>query len=175
MTTPWILLILLLVQGCSALAPRPLPAPVRDAGSRPPAPPHAARRTAPPEPQGGARVFAYQAPEQPEAAEETQLAFRAPAPSYQPAPAVKALVERAEVQRAAGDLAGAAATLERALRIDQRNPYLLNRLAQVRLEQGQFAQADSLAAKSSILAGDAPALKRDNQRIMAAARRASGR
>jgi Flp pilus assembly protein TadD len=102
-------------------------------------------------------------------------AYRAPAPSvYKPSQPVLALVDQAAAQRAAGDLTGAAATLERALRIEPRNAHLWNRLARIRLEQGRYGQANSLAAKSNALAGGAEALRRDNQSIVAAARRGSG-
>lgn len=72
------------------------------------------------------------------------------------------------------DYVGAAATLERALRIEPQQAYLWNRLAQVRLEQGYQAQAANLAARSNSLARDEPGLKQDNWRIIAAARRAAG-
>ncbi len=88
--------------------------------------------------------------------------------------AVLELVEEAEAQSTAGNFSGAAATLERALRIEPRNPHLWNRLAHVRLQQGRFEMAGDLAAKSSALAGDTPGLKRDNWLIIGQARRAAG-
>lgn len=89
-------------------------------------------------------------------------------------PAADALARQAEQQRQAGDYAGAAASLERSLRIAPREAYLWNRLARVRLEQGQSGQAGNLAARSNDLAGDAPTIKQDNWRIIAEARRRSG-
>ena len=88
--------------------------------------------------------------------------------------AVFDLVEEAETQSEAGNFSGAAATLERALGIEPRNPHLWNRLAHVRLQQGRFQMAGDLAAKSSALAGDNPGLNRDNWLIIAQARRAAG-
>jgi Tfp pilus assembly protein PilF len=73
-----------------------------------------------------------------------------------------------------GDYVGAAATLERALRIEPGEAYLWNRLARVRMEQGQYAQAGNLAARSNALAGDRPQLKQSNWSIIAAARRVGG-
>jgi len=147
----------LALQGCSITAERTAPAPVQDASrNRPAAPPKAA----PAAPKDEAEVYAYRAPAE---------------PVFKPGRPVLALVEKAESQRAAGDLNGAASTLERALRIEGRNAHLWNRLARVRLEQGDYAQAASLAAKSDALAGDAPGLRRDNARIMAAADRAGRR
>lgn len=97
----------------------------------------------------------------------------APAPSVRPyrsGPAAQALLDKARAQQASGDLDAAAATLERALRIERRNPRLWNRLAQVRLAQGRTAEAASFAAKSNALPGADAALRRDNQRILAKAR-----
>jgi tetratricopeptide (TPR) repeat protein len=86
-------------------------------------------------------------------------------------PAVVSLVARADDQMQAGDLGAAAASLERALRIDARNARLWSRLAAVRLEQGDFWQAAGLAAKSNSLAGDNPVLQAYNWRLIARARR----
>ena len=152
-------MLFLLLQGCSGMDRRERPAPVTGAGTaQPEKRPPPTRPAEPVEEQ--VEVYAYR---------EEQ------APAFAPNRPVQDLVERAEAQRAAGDLAGAAATLERALRIEPRNPHLLNRLARVRLQQGNYSQADSLASKSNALAGDAPALERDNLSIIAVAREAAGR
>jgi predicted Zn-dependent protease len=90
------------------------------------------------------------------------------------APAVEALAARAEQQRQTGDYGGAAATLERALRIEPQQAYLWNRLARVRLEQGQGSQASNLAARSNALAGNQSKLKQNNWDIIATIRRQSG-
>jgi predicted Zn-dependent protease len=89
-------------------------------------------------------------------------------------PAVSALAQRAEQQRQAGDAGGAAATLERALRIKPQEAYLWNRLARVRLEQGMSDSAAKLATRSNALTGDQPALKTNNWEIIATARRQAG-
>lgn len=80
----------------------------------------------------------------------------------------------AERQAQAKDYSAAAATLERALRIEPRNAYLWNRLARVRLEQGQYHLASNLADRSNALAGTAAQLKQDNWGIIATARRQTG-
>ena len=95
------------------------------------------------------------------------------APAGMP-PAVASLAERAEQQRQRGDAGGAAATLERALRIQPQEAYLWNRLARVRLEQGMSDSASKLATRSNALTGDQPALKRNNWEIIATARRQAG-
>lgn len=89
-------------------------------------------------------------------------------------PAVDALVQQAERQRQSSDYAGAAATLERALRLQSREGYLWNRLAHVRLEQGLATQAANLATRANDLSGDNDTLKRDNWRVIADARRRAG-
>lgn len=100
----------------------------------------------------------------------------APPPPSPPSlpPAADALVKQAEQQRQARDYVGAAATLERALGIQPREPYVWNRLARVRMEQRLYTQAGNLASRSNALAGDQVALKQDNWSMIAAARRAAG-
>jgi hypothetical protein len=112
----------------------------------------------------------------------------APSPAAPPAPEVAAaqstsggaarpadaLRIQADQQRQAGDYAGAAATLERALRIQPQDALLWNRLARVRMEQGLHSQAANLAAKSNVYAGDQAGLRQDNWSIIATARRQAG-
>lgn len=85
--------------------------------------------------------------------------------------AVASLVAKADTQQTAGDLVAAAATLERALRIDPGNASLWSQLAAVRLAQGQFWQAEGLAAKSNSLARNDYAIQSRNWRVIADARR----
>lgn len=100
---------------------------------------------------------------------------RREAPVQQPsAPAVLALLDRADQQYAARDMDAAAGSLERALRIEPRNPRLWHRLATVRLDQGQLDQAIQLAAKSNSLAGYDRGLQMRNWRLIASARYAKG-
>ncbi len=87
---------------------------------------------------------------------------------------VEGLLRESQRQQADGDLAGAVASIERALRIESRNAYLWNRLAHLRLEQGQSARAIELAAKSRSLAGADNKLKADNWRLSAKAWRKDG-
>jgi Tfp pilus assembly protein PilF len=79
-------------------------------------------------------------------------------------------MENARADVAAGRLATAAASLERALRIEPRNPRLWHELAQVRLRQGQFAQAASLAQRSNAWVGSDTALREANDRLIEQAR-----
>lgn len=83
-------------------------------------------------------------------------------------------METARADVAAGRLANAAAALERALRIEPRNPRLWQELARVRLKQGQYPQAESIAARSNSWAGSDNALRGENWRLIAQARDARG-
>lgn len=88
--------------------------------------------------------------------------------------AVTALMAEADRQLVSGDADSAAASLERALRIDARDARLWQRLAVVRLQQGKPAQAEAMAVRSNGLArGDREMLSR-NWRIIAEARRMAG-
>lgn len=113
-------------------------------------------------------------------APETPAAGHEPAPSpTPPAPrsdnsAVVALLETARRDTATGRLDAAAATLERALRIEPRNPALWHQLARVRLRQEQAGQAIQLATKSNALAGDNHSLRADNWRVIGEARTSQG-
>jgi Flp pilus assembly protein TadD len=101
----------------------------------------------------------------------------APPPERLPPPraettAVAGLMESARADTAAGRLPNAAATLERALRIEPRNARLWHDLAQVRFRQRDYAQAESLAARSNTLAANDAELRAANQRLIDDARAA---
>jgi tetratricopeptide (TPR) repeat protein len=107
----------------------------------------------------------------------------APAPVSEPAAkpaapsenvAVAGLMQNARNDVAAGRLSNAAATLERALRIEPRNPRLWRELALVRLKQGEYVQAESVAARSNSWAGTDNTLRAENWRLIAQAREARG-
>jgi Tfp pilus assembly protein PilF len=73
-------------------------------------------------------------------------------------PASSALVTQAHQQADSGDFGQAAATLERALRIEPDNPLVWIELGRVRLAQNNPAQADAMGRKALALAtGDASA------------------
>jgi Tfp pilus assembly protein PilF len=107
----------------------------------------------------------------------------APAPTPEPAAkpaaasenvAVAGLIQNARTDVAAGRLSNAAASIERALRIEPRNPRLWRELALVRLKQGEYAQAESVAARSNSWAGTDNTLRAENWRLIAQAREARG-
>ncbi len=83
---------------------------------------------------------------------------RPPPKQFKLSPATAALVAQAHKQATGGNYAPAAATLERALRIEPENPLLWIELGQIRLGEGNAAQADSLGHKALALAtGDVQA------------------
>ncbi|HEV2430989.1 MAG TPA: tetratricopeptide repeat protein [Burkholderiales bacterium] len=88
--------------------------------------------------------------------------------------AVAGLIETARADAASGNLAGAAASIERALRIEPRNARLWHELARMRLKQGEYAQAENVAARSNSWAGDDRALRAENWRLIAESRKARG-
>ncbi len=93
-----------------------------------------------------------------------------PAP---PPPAVVALMDRSDGQLDEGDHDAAAASLERALRLDPQNAELWHRLARVRFAQADWSAAETLAMRSIGL-DVAGSLRRDNWQLIAAARRQAG-
>ncbi|MBK8507855.1 MAG: tetratricopeptide repeat protein [Candidatus Competibacteraceae bacterium] len=88
--------------------------------------------------------------------------------------AVVALLESADKYVKSNQLDKAGAALERALRIEPRNAGIWYDLAQIRLHQGQYQQAESLASKSNNLAGGNRALQSRNWKLIGSARRAIG-
>jgi len=87
---------------------------------------------------------------------------------------VLALLEQAKTETSAGQLQAAGASLERALRIEPHNPVLWQNLAQIRLEQGEYRQAENLAAKSNAFARGNRRLRDENWRIIGQARSGLG-
>lgn len=84
--------------------------------------------------------------------------------------AVVALMDTARTDIANGKLDAAVAPLERALRIEPRNPLLWQELAKLRLQQGQYQQAEGMATRSNSWAGDNKTVRAENWRIIGEAR-----
>jgi Tetratricopeptide repeat len=178
--------LLLAVVGCSPAVRQGPPAPIIGAGgSRAPGPASPGNVEVTPlkapeiTPVEQTPVQTYQRPEpatpresaapaQSASGERETVAMATPPRSM--SKAVKTLLQQAELQRSSGDLTGAAATLERALRIEPESAYVWNRLAHVRAEQGQAGLAGELAAKSNAFAGSDETLKRDNDKLIARSR-----
>jgi predicted Zn-dependent protease len=90
-------------------------------------------------------------------------------------PAVIALLTEADGYAKAGRGEQAAASLERALRIEPKNALLWHRLAVIRLQQGQWEQAVTLARKSNTLSGSDHKLQSGNWEVIAKAYEALGK
>ena len=86
-------------------------------------------------------------------------------------PAILALVTEAEASSRSGDLESAVVTIERALRIDSRNPRLTYKLAALRLKQSKQRLAEDLAKKAALLSADDKALKKKSWLLISEARR----
>jgi len=141
-----IFLLVLLLSACSTAPPRTLP-PVIDGTQR--------------------------GSSQPDKADTVELPDRVQVPVPSPAPsggAVVALLDRADAYHQSGDIGNESATVERALRIDPNNGRLWNRLAAIRLDQGQARQAEQLALKSNALSRGDTRLQAQNWRLVAKAR-----
>lgn len=89
-------------------------------------------------------------------------------------PVVIALLDAADRQTQAGQLSAAAASLERALRIEPRNPETWYQLAVIRLRQNHLDQAEQLARKAEALAGGDHVARARSWRLIAAAREQAG-
>lgn len=87
---------------------------------------------------------------------------------------VLALLTSARQQEGQGDLNAASASLERAMRIAPREPQVLHQLAQVRLAQGDAAQAEQLAQRGLSYADGRPALQASLWQLIAQAREKQG-
>jgi len=122
-------------------------------------------------------------PSTPPAASETQESSlpSPPSPSeltpFEPieatvplSPAVGALVSAANQNSKAGDLDSAAASIERAIRIEPRNATLFYKLALLRLKQAKPRLAEDLAKKSALLASTDNTLKKHCWLLIAHAR-----
>ncbi|PSQ91768.1 MAG: hypothetical protein BRD57_03875 [Proteobacteria bacterium SW_6_67_9] len=88
--------------------------------------------------------------------------------------AVSLLWEQAQEARRAGRLDEAVDKLERAVRMAPEDAVIWSRLAELRLQQKDFAVAENLASKSNALAGDQRLLRYRNWLIVAEARRRRG-
>ena len=74
-----------------------------------------------------------------------------PGPASPPSPVTAALLSQSHAQRDAGDLAGAAATIERGLTIAPDDALLWIELAEVRAREGDVDLAEEMARKALTL------------------------
>lgn len=90
-------------------------------------------------------------------------------------PAVTELSESARTAENEGDLERASMLLERALRIEPRDPELLQHMAELKLDRGDWEQADSYASRSFDVGPRIGEICQRNWRTMAIARERLGR
>ncbi|HTT43935.1 MAG TPA: tetratricopeptide repeat protein [Steroidobacteraceae bacterium] len=152
------LLAALAVTSCTLTRPAPFPA------GPAPAPQPGTAQPAPAAP-------AHAAPEVPAAPEHPA----APPKQFHLSAASSALVSQAHTQASGGDYGQAAATLERALRIEPDNPLLWVELGRVRLGENNPAQADAMGHKALSLATGDGSAQASAWRLIADAARARGR
>ena len=84
-------------------------------------------------------------------------------------PAVIALLDDADLSLSQGNAEGAVSSIERALRLEPKNPWLWHRLAVLRLQQGQWRQAIALAEKSNSLSLRQPQVRKVNAEVISLA------
>lgn len=89
-------------------------------------------------------------------------------------PAVVSLLKQARSERAAQRPDQAQAALERAVRIEPRNPFIWQALAALHVEQQRSELAESTAQKSNSLARGNPYVEWENWRLIAEARTLRG-
>lgn len=141
-----------------------------------------------PPPSSAERETTEAEPAEPEAREDIETAAYTP-PQREPealqrdfprsagevsGPAVTSLYRKAEQRAEAGDHASATALLERALRIEPRNPFVWTALAEQHQAAGHHAQADNAASRANGFARGNPFLEARNWRVISAARRDRG-
>jgi tetratricopeptide (TPR) repeat protein len=149
-----------LLGGCSLFAPRPTqpsngsPSPQpQSSGSLPPSPAPPSAPPAQPVP-----------PSPPPPSRENHLS-----------PATHSLVTQARTQISHGDLDGASATLDRALRIEPNNPLLWIERGRLRLAESDPHQAEGCGRKALALASGDRSTQAQAGRLLADALRAQGR
>lgn len=141
--TPALLAVLVCLSACTAMEPYRAPPP------KPVTPPPAAGKSG-----SGVEIHPVTPPE-PEPDQPEPLP---PPPSreYTLGPASRALVTQARTQATSKNYSLAASSIERALRIEPNNPLLWLEYGQVRMNEGNYPQAENMARKALATAsGDA--------------------
>ncbi len=158
-------LTVLLLAGCATVTPQPVGTvyPQPPAGSLPDGSPVPGDPTAPPvSPQDPVPVPEVKPPLLPSYPRNVESSGAA-------AP-VLSLVRQSRELKKSGKPEAAAAALERALRLEPRNPWVWQALAALHLQLGQAEQAESEALKSNSLGRRNPWIEVENWRLIAAAR-----
>jgi len=170
--------------------PKPKPKPLEQVATAPPSsqseppaatePPVATESPAKAEPPAGTEPVARTEPPaeplapKPAPAPKRDVALPTAEITPQGNQAVVALQHSARQDVARCDWDRAAAALERAVRLEPKNAGIWHDLAQIRLQQRQYKQAEDLAAKSNTLAGKDRQVKSRNWKVISVSRRARG-
>ena len=182
----WVFILLMIISftGCAtSTTTHRTPAKVEDRSASP--------ETAPPAPvqeEPAARVYKLEEPEyvlpQPlpdTAVEDQSIELEPEALPAQPvelssssSPAVVALLNDADKFAITGKNQEAVASIERAIRIEPKNPVLWHKLGKVRLQEGKWDQAIAMAKKSNVLAAGNRLLQSENWMIIAKASEGKG-
>jgi tetratricopeptide (TPR) repeat protein len=96
-----------------------------------------------------------------------EVPYTPPPRAFRLSSASRALVAQAHKRAASGDYGQAAATLERALRIEPDNPLIWIELGRVRLGEKDGAQADAMGRKALSLATGDPNAQAASWRLIA--------
>lgn len=89
-------------------------------------------------------------------------------------PAVIALANTARTESAAYHYGKAAASLERALRIEPRNARLWHELARLRMQEEEYQQAENMALRSNRFSGNDRVQRRANWQLISESRKERG-
>jgi tetratricopeptide (TPR) repeat protein len=89
--------------------------------------------------------------------------------------ASQALLQQSQYQQDMGDYPQAAASLERALRIDASSPLLWIELGRVRLTEGDYQQAEQIGRRAQSLAAGNEFLESESLQLVVDALRSQGR
>lgn len=156
-----LLLCVVTVAGCAVPAPysppRPVPTPV------------------PEQPSGGVPEIEVPPAPQPEVVPAPEPVPQPPVRARTLNPGARALVSQAQNQAASGNYAVAAATLERALRIEPDSAQLWIEMGKVRQAEGNFGQAENMGRKALSLATGDPRSQSAAWRLIAETYRARKR
>ena len=160
-----IVAVALLAASCQSLVGPPYQAPQQPAPGQHPGPPPAT-------PQGAPGAVAPQPPAPPQPVPPPP---QPPTHQFQLGAAANALVQQASRQAASGDPQLAQSTLERALRIEPRNPLLWIMLGQAHQSERQYELAGSMGRKAVQLATGDPRAQASAWRLVGDSLRARGR
>lgn len=120
---------------------------------------------------GGSRSTFSQTTEDNQIRKESALKLEK---EYKEGMAIASLLKEADVKIKEGRLNLASSLLERALRIEPKNPFVWHKLASVRFKQKRWKLAESLAQKSYLFSSDDTSLQIYNWHLIASARSKQG-